>query len=92
MPLRALLATGTRNLAVAGRCISADTSVWDATRAIPTCVLTGEAAGTAAALAVRDAGAALHEPPVPALPAARRGPGADRSVTGPRRTARWWAR
>jgi hypothetical protein len=60
VPLRALLAAGTRNLAVAGRCISADTSLWDATRAIPTCVLTGEAAGTAAALATQHTDADLH--------------------------------
>jgi len=55
VPLRALRAGRCRNLLAAGRCISADTTVWDVTRAIPTCAATGEAAGAAAALAVRDA-------------------------------------
>jgi hypothetical protein len=55
IPLRTLCGVKNRNLLVAGRCISADTTVWDATRAIPTCAVTGEAAGTAAALAVRHA-------------------------------------
>ncbi len=53
IPLRALCGVRMRNLLAAGRCISADTTIWDATRAIPTCALTGETAGTAAALAVR---------------------------------------
>jgi hypothetical protein len=53
LPLRTLCAPHTPNLLVAGRCISADTTVWDVTRAIPTCVVSGEAAGTAAALAVK---------------------------------------
>ncbi len=51
IPLRSLLGR-TANLIVAGRCISADT-VWDVTRAIPTCAVTGQAAGVAAALACR---------------------------------------
>lgn len=38
------------NLFVAGRCLSAEGSAWDATRAIPTCAATGQAAGAAAAL------------------------------------------
>ncbi len=53
IPMRALRAVQTTNLLAAGRCISADTSIWDMTRAIPPCVVTGEAAGTAAALAVQ---------------------------------------
>ncbi|MBT3342717.1 MAG: FAD-dependent oxidoreductase [Gemmatimonadetes bacterium] len=36
-----------------GRCMSADTTVWDVTRAIPACALTGEAAGTASAMAIQ---------------------------------------
>ena len=39
-----------RNLYAAGRCISADRSGWDLTRVIPTCAVTGEAVGTAAAI------------------------------------------
>jgi hypothetical protein len=57
IPLRTLRGVKTANLLTAGRCISADTSVWDVTRAIPPCVVTGEAAGTAAALAVKHADA-----------------------------------
>ena len=52
LPLRALIGATTANLITAGRCISAGTA-WDITRAIPTCAVTGEAAGTAAALASR---------------------------------------
>lgn len=39
-----------KNLAVAGRCLSADDIMWDTTRVIPVCSLSGEAVGTAAAL------------------------------------------
>ena len=59
LPLRSLLGVRTRNLAAAGRCISAGSTAWDVTRAIPTCAVTGEAAGTAAALACRTAGGAM---------------------------------
>lgn len=39
-----------RNLTVAGRCISvADADIWDATRVIPVCAVSGEAAGLIAA-------------------------------------------
>lgn len=55
LPLRSLRARQSNNLLAAGRCISADTTAWDVTRAIPTCVVTGQAAGTAAALAARHA-------------------------------------
>jgi hypothetical protein len=53
VPYRSLAAVRNRNLLTAGRCISVSDPVWDVTRVIPTCALTGEAAGTAAALAVR---------------------------------------
>lgn len=55
LPLRCLQARKCNNLLTAGRCISSDTTVWDVTRAIPTCVVTGQAAGTAAALAAQHA-------------------------------------
>jgi len=51
LPFRALVGVETNNLVTAGRCISA-ASAWDITRPIPTCVVTGQAAGAAAALAV----------------------------------------
>jgi len=53
LPLGCLAGVANDNLATAGRCISADGSAWDVTRVIPTCAVTGEAAGTAAALAAR---------------------------------------
>lgn len=49
IPLRALIGRKNSNLFVAGRNISAD-SVWDVTRSIPACAVTGQAAGLAAAL------------------------------------------
>ncbi len=55
LPLAALRGTANANLLAAGRCISSAGRAWDATRAIPACVVSGEAAGTAAALAARSA-------------------------------------
>ena len=52
IPYRSLLAKEFPNLLVAGRCISVDHRVHHATKEIPPCIATGEAAGTAAALAV----------------------------------------
>ena len=67
LPFRSLRGDRTHNLLVAGRCFSADTTVWDATRAIPTCAATGEAVGAAAALAVKDSGGDAHALSVRAL-------------------------
>ncbi|MQA85400.1 MAG: FAD-dependent oxidoreductase [Streptosporangiales bacterium] len=53
IPLRSLLPQRVRNLLVAGRCISVDARVHHATKEIPPCMATGEAAGTAAALALQ---------------------------------------
>lgn len=50
VPFRCLHDGGIRNLLVAGRCIGAQDDAWDITRVIPACVVTGQAAGTAAAL------------------------------------------
>lgn len=52
VPYRCLLPNGISNLLVAGRCISADAMAGSAIRMIPCCMLFGQAAGTAAALAV----------------------------------------
>jgi glycine/D-amino acid oxidase-like deaminating enzyme len=52
IPYRALLPQQLSNLLVAGRCISVDHRTHHATKEIPPCMATGEAAGTAAALAV----------------------------------------
>lgn len=56
IPYRCLYGKRIDNLLTAGRCISVTTSMWDITRAIPTCALTGEAAGTAAAMAAAGEG------------------------------------
>ena len=50
IPFAALHGTKIKNLITAGRSISAEDSMWDVTRVIPACAVTGEAAGTAAAL------------------------------------------
>jgi glycine/D-amino acid oxidase-like deaminating enzyme len=52
IPYRSLLPTDLDNLIVAGRCISVDHRVHHATKEIPPCMATGQAAGIAAALAV----------------------------------------
>jgi hypothetical protein len=53
IPYRSLLPRRLDNLLVTGRCISVDHRVHHATKEIPPCMATGEAAGTAAALAVQ---------------------------------------
>ncbi|MFQ5473544.1 MAG: FAD-dependent oxidoreductase, partial [Dehalococcoidia bacterium] len=53
IPYRSLLPQKLNNLLVAGRCISVDHRAHHATKEIPACMATGEAAGTAAALAAR---------------------------------------
>ncbi len=52
IPYRSLLPKEFSNLLVAGRCISVDHRTHHATKEIPPCMATGEAAGTAAAMAV----------------------------------------
>jgi len=53
VPLRALIPENVPNLLVAGRCISSDRETLAAVRIEPVCMATGQAAGTAASLAVR---------------------------------------
>lgn len=50
IPFSTLYSKGIKNLIVAGRCISVTDSMWDISRVIPACAVTGQAAGTAAAL------------------------------------------
>jgi len=67
IPLRTLCGVKMKNLTAVGRCMSADTTVWDVTRAIPTCALTGEAAGLASAIAVREFSGDIHALPIGAV-------------------------
>lgn len=53
IPYRCLLPRELENVLVAGRCISVDHRVHHATKEIPPCMATGQAAGTAAALALQ---------------------------------------
>ncbi len=53
IPYRTLIARGVSNLLVAGRCISTDHEAQASVRIMPTCSNLGEAAGIAAALALR---------------------------------------
>lgn len=50
VPFRTLYSSATKNLITAGRCTSVDEILWDVMRVIPCCAVTGEAAGTAAAM------------------------------------------
>ena len=50
LPYSCLYAKNIKNLITAGRCISVTEDMWDITRVIPVCAVSGQAAGTAAAL------------------------------------------
>lgn len=49
-PFSMLHGSKIKNLITAGRCISVTDAMWDITRVIPVCAVTGEAAGAAAAM------------------------------------------
>jgi len=53
IPFRSLVASGVEGLLMAGKCLSATHEAVASTRVIPICMGQGQAAGTAAALAVR---------------------------------------
>ena len=75
LPLRTLYNKKVKNLAAAGRCISVTDAMWDITRVIPVCAVSGQAIGTALAMcddltkidlsalqnALRQDGVPLHE-------------------------------
>ena len=50
VPFRTLYSGKVKNLICAGRCTSVTDSMWDIMRVIPCCAVTGQAAGTAAAI------------------------------------------
>ena len=54
VPYRSLLPIGVEQLLLAGRCVSADSTAAGAIRVMPPCMGMGQAAGTAAALAVKE--------------------------------------
>lgn len=54
IPYRSLVAKGIDNLLLAGRCISTTHEAFGCTRGTVQCMITGEAAGTAAALCLKD--------------------------------------
>jgi hypothetical protein len=82
IPFRSLLTRKASNLLVAGRCISTTRYVHQATKEIPAAMATGEAAGAAAALAVRT-GCDVHHLDIDTLREDLRAAGAD---VGPRRS------
>ncbi len=67
IPFSALQGVQTANLLVAGRCLSADTTVWEVTRSLPGCAVSGEACGTAAVMALRQTGGNVQALPITAL-------------------------
>lgn len=54
IPYRCLLPKDIDNLLTAGRCISSDRGANGSLRIMPTCMATGQAAGTAAAMAIKE--------------------------------------
>ncbi|HTU03480.1 MAG TPA: FAD-dependent oxidoreductase, partial [Candidatus Sulfotelmatobacter sp.] len=66
IPLRCLVPRGIQQLLVAGRCISVDHVAHGSTRNTPACAITGQAAGTAAAMSA-EGGIPLRELPIGAL-------------------------
>ena len=50
VPFGTLYSARVKNLICAGRCISVNETLWDVMRVIPCCAVTGQAAGTAAAM------------------------------------------
>ncbi len=76
IPYRALIPRGLRNLLVAGRCVSTDRNMEASLRVMSGAMLTGRAAGLAAAMAARPAcGGEVRAVPVPDLQQAIRADG-----------------
>ncbi len=80
IPYRCLLPRGLEGLVVAGRCISSDYETVGSTRLMPICMQTGQAAGIAAAMAIRD-GVGLRDLDVPHLQQELLQQGADLSIS-----------
>ena len=84
IPLRSLIARGVDGLMMAGKCLSATHEAVASTRVIPICMAQGQAAGTAAALAVKQH-TSVREVPIATLQAALAAQGAEigRTLGGP---------
>ena len=74
IPYRCLVPQKIEQILVAGRCISADHDAHARSRNMPACMATGQAAGTAAAIAVEE-GTTVRRVPVAKVQAALRGMG-----------------
>ncbi len=61
IPYRCLTPKGLKNVLMAGRCISADYQSFGSLRVMPVCLVTGEAAGLAAALAYQQSDSDVHK-------------------------------
>jgi hypothetical protein len=82
IPLRALTARGFKNLLMAGKCMSADQIVHASCRMTPNCCATGQAAGTAAAMAVESGCGDIREVPVAKLRSVLAGDGMELDPAG----------
>lgn len=82
VPYNTLYGVANANLSAVGRCMSVDTTAWDALRVIPVCGVTGEAAGVASAMAVKAGHGDLAklDPKAVAAELLRRGNILDRSL------------
>lgn len=67
IPYRSIVPEKLDNLLLSGRCISSDRIVYGSIRVMPVCLVTGEAAGTAAGLAVKSGVLNLHHADVTEL-------------------------
>lgn len=74
IPYRALYTAGLKNVLSAGRCISTAGEAWEIVRCIPQAALTGQAAGTALAMAIAS-GATVQTMDVAALQSRLKGAG-----------------
>ncbi|MDR1676230.1 MAG: FAD-dependent oxidoreductase [Tannerella sp.] len=61
IPYRCLTPLKLKNVLTAGRCISTDEEAFGSLRVMPPCLVTGEAAGMAAAHAIRQSGNDVHK-------------------------------
>ena len=61
VPFSTLYSGKIKNLIVAGRCTSVTESMWDIMRVIPCCAVTGQAAGTAAAVSDDFSSLSIHK-------------------------------